>query len=73
MGGVPEVVRDGETGFLLPLGDLDGMAAHVIALLDDPARHERMARAAREDAVRRFQLGPSVDRYEALYHRVLGR
>jgi glycosyltransferase involved in cell wall biosynthesis len=45
-GGVPNVVRDGETGLLTPPGDVAALAAAVAALLDDPARRRTMGSAA---------------------------
>ncbi len=71
VGGLPEVVRHGETGFLADPEDLDGMAAHLVALVSDPERRRQMGRAAREDALKRFREGPMIDRYEALYRRTL--
>lgn len=59
-GGVPEIVTDGVDGLLAPLGDAEAMAAAVRRLLDDKALAERMARAGRETAVRRF----SVEAYQ---------
>lgn len=70
VGGLPEVVRDGETGWLLPPDDLAGMAARALMLLE-PARQRAMAAAARSDAVERFSETPLVDRYEALFERVV--
>lgn len=51
-GGVPEVVADGETGLLPPVGDADAFADAVASLIADPARRGRMAIAARERAPR---------------------
>jgi N-acetyl-alpha-D-glucosaminyl L-malate synthase BshA len=73
VGGLAEVINHGETGFLAPLGDVDGMAARVALLLDDPALHARMSAAARQRAATLFQVAPAVDRYAAVYRRVLGR
>jgi glycosyltransferase involved in cell wall biosynthesis len=47
IGGIPELVRDGETGWTAPAGDPDGLAAAITAMIDDPARAEEMGRAAR--------------------------
>lgn len=66
VGGIPEVVRDGETGLLVPRADPDALAAAIATLLDDEPRRALMAARAREDAVKRFAPGPAVDRYEAL-------
>jgi N-acetyl-alpha-D-glucosaminyl L-malate synthase BshA len=72
VGGLPEVVRHGVTGFLEPLGDVGAMASRVGQLLDDGPLRRRMGEAARADVVERFRMGPVVDRYEALYRRVCG-
>jgi phosphatidylinositol alpha-1,6-mannosyltransferase len=50
----PEVIRDGESGAIVPYGSPDALADTIIALLRDPARREGMGRAARIDATKRF-------------------
>ncbi|MEM7677306.1 MAG: N-acetyl-alpha-D-glucosaminyl L-malate synthase BshA, partial [Myxococcota bacterium] len=47
VGGLPEVVRDGETGRLTPMGDVEAMADAAVELLRDAKRHENFAHAAR--------------------------
>jgi glycosyltransferase involved in cell wall biosynthesis len=54
--GVRDVVRDGETGFVVGVDDVDGLTAGVLRLLTDPATTSRMALAARRDAESRFAL-----------------
>ena len=71
VGGLPEVVREGEDGFLLPVGDVDGMAAAALRLLADAALAARMRHTARTGAVARFSRAPMVTRYEDYYARVL--
>jgi N-acetyl-alpha-D-glucosaminyl L-malate synthase BshA len=71
VGGLPEVVRDGETGFLLPVGDVPAMAAAVRRLLTDDALFARCSQAARADALSRYQRAPMIDRYEAFYRKVV--
>jgi N-acetyl-alpha-D-glucosaminyl L-malate synthase BshA len=66
-GGLPEVVRDGETGILCEIGDVDGMAAAGLSLLRDAATWQRMSRAAAADARERFAMNDIVGRYEHLY------
>ncbi len=73
VGGVPEVVTHGETGWLVPAADPRAMAAAVLRLLSDPARRAAMGRAARAAALARFQPGPLVRRLEDLYAEVLRR
>ena len=73
VGGIPEVVTDGEVGLLAPVGDVAQMAAHVVRLLTDDAFHARAARAARRRVEEHFQLDAMVARYEALYRRLIAR
>lgn len=49
-----EVIRDGETGLLVPYGDREAVAAAVIELFTDPERRKRMGEVARADARQRF-------------------
>jgi N-acetyl-alpha-D-glucosaminyl L-malate synthase BshA len=70
-GGLPEVVAHGETGYLLPVGDVDGMAAAALSLLEDPERLRQFGEAARRRAVERFSQDAVVARYRAIYERVL--
>jgi N-acetyl-alpha-D-glucosaminyl L-malate synthase BshA len=67
VGGLPEVIDDGVTGFLRPPDDLDGMAEVSLRLLKDPALHDSMRRAARQVAVERFSVDRIVPMYERAY------
>ena len=71
-GGLPEVVRDGETGALCAVGDVEGMAAAAILLLTDQDRWQAVSAAAAADARSRFSLEEVVAQYEAFYVDVLG-
>jgi N-acetyl-alpha-D-glucosaminyl L-malate synthase BshA len=71
VGGLPEVIPDGETGFLAPVGDVATMAERVLRILKDPALHARLSAAARARVLEKYRLEPSLDRYEAHYRRVL--
>jgi N-acetyl-alpha-D-glucosaminyl L-malate synthase BshA len=73
VGGVPEVVIDGETGLLAPVGDVAAMAAHVVRLLADAPLRARLGAAGRRRAETAFPLEATVGRYEALYRRLLER
>ncbi|MBY0488237.1 MAG: N-acetyl-alpha-D-glucosaminyl L-malate synthase BshA [Gemmatimonadaceae bacterium] len=70
-GGLPEVVTDGVTGYLCPVGDVEGMANASVRLLQDPDRWQRMSAAAAADARARFSESAIVAQYEALYRRTL--
>jgi glycosyltransferase involved in cell wall biosynthesis len=65
--GHPEVVRDGETGYLVPLDDVEACAAHVVALLQDDARRAAFARAARQTVLGAFTVQRQVEEYLAWY------
>jgi N-acetyl-alpha-D-glucosaminyl L-malate synthase BshA len=70
VGGLPEVIEHGRTGWLCPPGDIEGMAAACLRLAD-PATHATMASQARHRAVTAFGAARVVPRYEALYREVL--
>ncbi len=69
VGGIREVVKDGVTGALRPVGDVDGLGQFGIAVLRDDARWNAMSVAAAADARDRFSRDAIVGRYEALYLR----
>ncbi len=71
VGGLSEVVPDGEAGFLLPLGDVQGMAEAALSLLRDDARWKRFSERGRAWAVEQFAADKVVPLYEAYYQRVL--
>ncbi len=71
VGGVPEVVVDGETGALLDVGDVVGMAEAAVGILDDADRWARVSGAARRLALERFDARKVVPIYEAFYREVL--
>ncbi|WP_257455266.1 N-acetyl-alpha-D-glucosaminyl L-malate synthase BshA [Archangium lipolyticum] len=71
IGGIPEQVDHGTTGFLAPVGDVEAMAGHVLELVRDTGRWRSFSRRARENVLARFQLGPAIDRYEALYRQLM--
>jgi len=73
VGGVPEVVVDGETGILVTPGDQQGLGDAVGALLVDRERREAMGRAARRLAEERFDLRVWCRRLRALYERVISK
>jgi len=70
VGGVPSVVRDGITGFIVEPGDEHGMANAVSRVLDDATMTER-AQTAREEVARAFSLDGLVEHIDGLYRRLL--
>jgi N-acetyl-alpha-D-glucosaminyl L-malate synthase BshA len=73
VGGLPEVIDDGVTGYLLEVGGVDAMAAAAVRLLQDEDLHQQMRRRARAIAIERFSSQKIVPRYEAFYQEVLDR
>jgi L-malate glycosyltransferase len=71
VGGLPEVVTDGETGVLCGVGDVEGMAGAAVTLLRDASRWAQMSHAAERDARSRFAMDDVVRRYEELYASAL--
>jgi N-acetyl-alpha-D-glucosaminyl L-malate synthase BshA len=71
MGGLPEVVRHGETGFLFPLGSVEEMAESGVSLLKDQDLWARFSQAARADSVERFSNDKILPLYEGLYRDVV--
>jgi N-acetyl-alpha-D-glucosaminyl L-malate synthase BshA len=71
VGGVPELIRDGEDGFLCGVGDIDAQSGRVIELLSSPSLHARMSAAARQSAETRFSSQRIIPIYEAYYEEVL--
>ncbi|MGE5672804.1 MAG: N-acetyl-alpha-D-glucosaminyl L-malate synthase BshA [Mycobacterium leprae] len=73
VGGLPEVVVDGETGYLCGLGDVESMAAKAIGLLQDSVMHREFSEAAVRLVRTTFCAARIVPQYEELYQRVLGQ
>jgi L-malate glycosyltransferase len=70
-GGLPEVVREGETGVLRPVGDVEGMGEAAVAILTDRDRWNAMSSVAAADARERFSLDEIVGAYEQFYEYTL--
>ena len=70
-GGTPEIVREGETGYLVPQGDPDAMAEAILRLLRDPARARQMGEVARAHVSRRFRARDTARRVMDVYDRIL--
>jgi N-acetyl-alpha-D-glucosaminyl L-malate synthase BshA len=73
VGGVPEVVENGKSGFLAEVGDVETMARYAIDILKDESRLRAMGKQCREAARARFCTIKIIPQYEAFYRRVLER
>jgi len=72
VGGLPEIVVDGETGLVVEPGDAEALAEAIAALAGDLERAAAMGRAGRERALREFPPERSAERIEELYRAALG-
>ncbi len=71
VGGNREVVRHGETGILVPAGNVEAMAEAVMTLLRDPQKAQDMGRCAKSVIDSQFDRASMVRRYEALYENAM--
>jgi len=73
VGGVPEVIEHGTSGYLADVGDVDTMARYAIELLSDDSHLQKMAKASRQMAQSRFCASKIIPQYEEFYRRILER
>lgn len=69
--GIPEVIVDGETGYICELGDVKMVAEKAIGLLSDPILHKRFSEAALERANTNFHSATIMSEYETIYLQAL--
>ncbi len=70
--GIREVLVDGETGLLAPVGDAMGLANAIAAILDDPERAEHMGELGRDRARRMFTVDRMAETAEGIYRELVG-
>ena len=71
-GGMPEVVVHGETGYLLPVGEVESMAVRAVEILSDTRLERRLGHAGRAVAEEKFHVDRVVPLYRECYERVIG-
>ena len=71
VGGLPELVVHGETGYIAEIGDVERMAKYATELLSNNTRREMFAKAGRKRAVENFDIDQIVGVYERHYERIL--
>lgn len=71
VGGIPEQIRDGETGFLVPAGDAQAMADKLQYLMSEPALLQQMGARAAADARQRFGLERQAAAYLSWYEEII--
>ena len=73
VGGVPELVEDGVTGFLVPPRDPDALADALQKLIADPELRRRMGQAGREKALKEFTLDRMLAETQKVYEEILSK
>ncbi len=71
VGGLPEVVQDGETGYLVGVGDIQAIAERAVEILTDEAKQRVLGQRGRAYAVERFNTERVIPQYVAVYERVI--
>jgi L-malate glycosyltransferase len=71
VGGIPEVVADGTTGFLVDLGDVESVAKKAVSLLKDDAKHKQFSLNAIKHVAENFHSEKIVNIYEDIYHSLV--
>jgi glycosyltransferase involved in cell wall biosynthesis len=70
-GGVPEIVMDGRTGILVPMGDSEAMATAICKILTEPLLAAQMGNCGRERVKRHFTIQETAEKIVAVYGRLL--
>ncbi|UGB29239.1 N-acetyl-alpha-D-glucosaminyl L-malate synthase BshA [Metabacillus sp. B2-18] len=70
-GGIPEVIKEGETGYICEVGDIDTVAFHAIHLLLNSELHKSMSENAKNSATQLFHSDKIVTQYESIYYELL--
>jgi glycosyltransferase involved in cell wall biosynthesis len=70
LGGMREVVADGENGFLVPAGDISALAERLDRLLADPSLRAMMGDAGRQRVAERFDIALRIEEYHSLYQEL---
>jgi glycosyltransferase involved in cell wall biosynthesis len=71
-GGIPEIVVDGETGLLVPMGDAAAMSNAIVELLADSDRSHEMGRRGRQRVAECFTIQRTARKIEQIYRLILG-
>ena len=71
VGGLPELIEHGKTGYLAPVGDVQQMAAYAVQILSDREAYHKMSEAAQKCACEKFCTFHIIPQYEAYYQKVL--
>jgi L-malate glycosyltransferase len=71
IGGIPEVISDGQNGYICNLGDIDEIAKKAITLLNNPGLHQNFSEKALDTVRNKFKAERIVEQYEQLYFKLM--
>ena len=71
VGGLPEVIADGESGYLAEVGDIEGMAKYAIKILSSDNLQRKMGQFARQIAIEKFSTEKIMPLYLSYYEQIL--
>ena len=71
-GSIADVIKDGESGFLVPPRDVAALAERLLCLLRDPSLREAMGSRGRRTVVQTYSIDRMVDELERVYRQVIG-
>lgn len=72
VGGIPELIVDGETGYICELGDIEGISKKAIEILSDPDLHQQFSLSSIERTEQLFSAEQIVSEYESIYYQLVG-
>jgi len=70
IGGIPDLVVDGENGYLVPVGDVESLAARIRKLLDDPEKREEMGECGKKIAID-YSANAMVQKIDRVYRKLV--
>ncbi|HEX2982518.1 MAG TPA: glycosyltransferase, partial [Ignavibacteriales bacterium] len=73
VGGLPELIKHNETGYIAEIGDMDRMARYAIELLTNDRKYELFSKNSRDRAVNSFDKNIIVPQYEAYYQEIIDK
>ena len=71
VGGLPELIKHNETGFIAEIGDVDRMAKYVVDLLTNDKKYEAFSKSSRDRALNKFDKSKVIPMYEEFYNHIL--
>lgn len=71
VGGLPELIKHNETGFIAEIGDVDRMAKYVVDLLTNEKKYEAFSKNSRDRALTKFDKSKVIPMYEEFYNHIL--